>query len=158
MQNARRLSFACFSLLYKIIFSLSIFTNISRLYIQHPFLTPILCNFNVDEKKICVISVSRAPVYIIVPSIVTSQSSFITFHSSAEFFKQFFFFFFRLRTGANSFVNRSTINCTPLMPRTVSPIDDQQLIGACENVQAAVAHVRRLANVPVVQVDANAQK
>lgn len=28
------------------------------------------------------------------------------------------------------------------MPRAVSPIDDQQLIGACENVPAAVAHVR----------------
>lgn len=28
------------------------------------------------------------------------------------------------------------------MPEVVSPIDDQQLIGACENVPAAVARVR----------------
>lgn len=68
---------------------------------------------------------------------------------------------FRLRTGANGFVNRSAINCTPLMPGAVSPIDDQQLIGACENVSTAVAHVRKndwQTSRPRTKWMANAQK
>lgn len=56
--------------------------------------------------------------------------------------------------------NRNLTNCTSLMPGAVSPIDDQRLIGVCENVPATFAHVRqrrRLANVSVkrwrLQVD-----
>lgn len=62
--------------------------------------------------------------------------------------------------------NRNLTNRTSLIPGAVSPIDDQRLIGVCENFPAAFAHVRRrrrrLANVPVkrwrLQVDVNADK
>lgn len=40
-------------------------------------------------------------------------------------------------------LNRNLTNRTSLIPGAVSPIDDQRLIGVCENFPAAFAHVRQ---------------